>query len=149
MADLINTDCRPSQQYRGSFQQLADARRVLKVTNSLRSAPVLSADDRLELEKIRALAIRTIEAATEARIATRRRASRRLFATSRGPLPLSPPPQAVARRSGQVEVSAPRIVVIGTTVRIIAQDYAKLDIRRRQSFAWPENAQAYAKQLSD
>ena len=58
----MHEDC---TRYRGSFQQLADARRVLKVTNSLRSSPVLPADDRLELERIRALAIRTIESATE------------------------------------------------------------------------------------
>jgi hypothetical protein len=55
--------------YRGSFQELADARRVLKVTNSLRLAP-LSAEDRLELEKIRSLAIRCVEAATAELIET-------------------------------------------------------------------------------
>jgi hypothetical protein len=59
-----------SGQYAASFQQLADARRVLKVTNALRTAPVLLADERLELERIRGLAIRTIEAATEELIET-------------------------------------------------------------------------------
>jgi len=52
-----------AQQYRGSFQELADARRVLKVTNKLRKVPVLEVSERLELERIRALAIRCIEAA--------------------------------------------------------------------------------------
>lgn len=52
------------QQYRGSFQELADARRVLKVTNTIRQAPVLAVEDRLEVERIRAYAIRCIEAAT-------------------------------------------------------------------------------------
>lgn len=50
--------------YPGSFQQLADARRALKVANALRKAPVLPAEERAELERIRALAIRCIEAAT-------------------------------------------------------------------------------------
>lgn len=57
-------------EYSGSFQQLADARRVLRVTNRLRSAPVLLADERLELERARALAIRCIEAATAELIET-------------------------------------------------------------------------------
>lgn len=56
--------------YAGSFQELADARRVLKIVNPLRHAPVLPAEDRLELERIRAMAIRTIEAATAELIAT-------------------------------------------------------------------------------
>lgn len=58
------------QQYRDSFQELADARRVLKVTNSLRQAPVLSIEERLELEKIRGYAVRCIEAATAELIET-------------------------------------------------------------------------------
>lgn len=57
-------------EYPGSFQQLADARRVLRVTNRLRSAPVLLADERLELERARAVAIRCIEAATAELIET-------------------------------------------------------------------------------
>jgi hypothetical protein len=57
-------------EYPGSFQQLADARRVLRVADRLRSAPVLLADERLELERARALAIRCIEAATAELIET-------------------------------------------------------------------------------
>lgn len=53
-----------STDYPGSFQQLADARRVLKMTNELRQLLFLPADERLELECIRVLAIRCIEAAT-------------------------------------------------------------------------------------
>lgn len=45
-------------------------------------------------------------------------------------------------------MSAPRIVVEGTIVRIIADVGTKLDLPRRQGFAWAKNAQAYAKQLS-
>jgi hypothetical protein len=41
-----------------------------------------------------------------------------------------------------------RIIVDGTTVRIIPADGVKLDVPRRQAFAWAKNAQAYAKQLS-
>ena len=52
------------------FQQLADARRALRVANSLRKAPVLPADERLLLEQTRALAIRVIEAATAELIET-------------------------------------------------------------------------------
>jgi hypothetical protein len=41
-----------------------------------------------------------------------------------------------------------RIVLNGTEVRILCDDYAKLDVPRRQGFAWPENARDYAEQLS-
>lgn len=60
----------PSQQYPGSFQQLADARRVLKVTNSLRKSPVLLAEERLEIERARATAIRVIESSVQSLIET-------------------------------------------------------------------------------
>jgi hypothetical protein len=56
--------------YPGSFQQLADARRALKVATTLDKHPVLQADERLALQQVKSLAIRTIEAATEELIAT-------------------------------------------------------------------------------
>jgi hypothetical protein len=44
--------------------------------------------------------------------------------------------------------AVPRIIVAGCTVRIIADDYTKLGVPKRQGFAWPKNAEAYAEQLS-
>jgi hypothetical protein len=41
-----------------------------------------------------------------------------------------------------------RIVVNGTEVRILADDYARVDVPRRQGFAWPENARDFAERLS-
>lgn len=41
-----------------------------------------------------------------------------------------------------------RIIVAGSIVRIIADDYTKLDVPRRQGFAWPEAARTYAERLS-
>jgi hypothetical protein len=56
--------------YPGSFQQLADARRALKVVNSLNKHPVLEADERLVLQRVKALAIRCIGAAVEVLVDT-------------------------------------------------------------------------------
>jgi hypothetical protein len=56
--------------YRGSFQQLADARRVLKIATSLDRTPLLTVQDRQELARVRSLAIRVIEAASEELIET-------------------------------------------------------------------------------
>lgn len=42
----------------------------------------------------------------------------------------------------------PRIVVDGCIVRIITEPDARLTVPKRQSFAWPANAEAYAQQLS-
>jgi hypothetical protein len=62
---MENTNPPPtSPQYRGSFQELADARRVLKMMNGLAALPALPAEERAEVQNIRARAIRCIEAAT-------------------------------------------------------------------------------------
>ena len=42
----------------------------------------------------------------------------------------------------------PGIVVDGTVVLIVARPSSSLDIPRRQSFAWSENAEAYAQRLA-
>jgi hypothetical protein len=41
-----------------------------------------------------------------------------------------------------------RIVVNGTEVRLLADNYAELDVPRRQGFAWEANARDYAERLS-
>jgi hypothetical protein len=56
--------------YAGSFQQLADARRALKVVIPIDKHPCLDADQRLELRKIKSLAIQIIGAAVEELVAT-------------------------------------------------------------------------------
>jgi hypothetical protein len=56
--------------YRGSFQQLADARRALKVATSLDKHPALKVRERLELRRVKGLAIRCIAAAVEELIDT-------------------------------------------------------------------------------
>jgi hypothetical protein len=45
-------------------------------------------------------------------------------------------------------VSEPRIIVDGCIVRIIADPDAKLNVPRRQGFAWARNAEAYAQDLA-
>lgn len=42
----------------------------------------------------------------------------------------------------------PSIIVNGCTVHIVADQGVKLDIPRRQSFAWAKNAEAYGKRLA-
>ena len=56
--------------YRGSFDRLADARRVIKVAASLSRLPVLPADERLELAKIKIAAELVIAEAVDDLIET-------------------------------------------------------------------------------
>jgi hypothetical protein len=46
------------------------------------------------------------------------------------------------------KASGVRIVLHNCTVRVVVPHDAKLDVPRRQGFAWPKNAEAYAKRLS-
>lgn len=45
-------------------------------------------------------------------------------------------------------VTESRIIVRGNVVHIQADERQRLDVPRRQSFAWPENAEAYAAELN-